>query len=473
MEAANLTHHSHKNELQRPNPTGAFFRPVIQAKFSVNEPGDHFEQEADAMADKVMRMAAPPINQNTFFKPSDNTLQRKCQHCEEEEKHVHRKEENRNDVRGSNELDSYASSLNSSGHPMPESSRNFFEPRFGHDFSNVRLHTDSVAAKSAQSINALAYTTGNNIVFNSGQFSPESDGGKKLMAHELTHVIQQQSAGNAKIQRMIPCPASLADDAPVPTGWRLYPGPTSVFHCGFRTILEDRAPTPDDPMNECVYDHSGVLVTDSHPFAGCKGTPDQYSSSAGALSAVAHATIDSGGIARAGFPAFVTSRVHDLSDAIAAGIGALNAVDTTLKGISNAIGNAMLQGILTARAICDPGNWTYNGMPSRTRAHLNVIGAIISSISMSGSINNLLVNLTRPLNTFPIPQLLTEMSADINSALQASGQPASISAAGIGNLSLYQFVEWLKQQGLISYNRPAEQVAAEDMQRLLSPPPQP
>lgn len=163
-----------------------FFQP----KLTVNQPNDKYEQEADSMADRVMHMANSTQNENTFFKSIPLNIQSKCQHCREEEK-LHRKESSGAEAQGSNELDSYVGSLGSSGQALPESSRQFYEPRFGRDFSNVRIHTDSVAAKSAQSINALAYTTGNNIVFNSGQYSPESDGGKKLMAHELTHVVQQ------------------------------------------------------------------------------------------------------------------------------------------------------------------------------------------------------------------------------------------------------------------------------------------
>ncbi|MCR8557635.1 DUF4157 domain-containing protein [Mucilaginibacter sp. BJC16-A38] len=170
-----------------------FFQP----KLTVNQPNDVYEQEADTMADKVMRITNPSLNQNVFFKPANNNIRRKCQACEEQERHVHRKEDDGSKVQGGHELDNYVSSLNSSGQSMSDSSRKFFEPRFGHDFSNVKVHTDSVAAKSAQSINALAYTTGNNIVFNSGQYSPESDSGKKLIAHELTHVVQQ----NDTIQR--------------------------------------------------------------------------------------------------------------------------------------------------------------------------------------------------------------------------------------------------------------------------------
>ncbi len=167
----------------------SFFQP----KLTVNQPNDSFEQEADSMADKVMRMTAASTAQNTFFKPSTNTIQRKCAACGEEEKHAQRKESSDNETQSAGEIDSYVGSLSSSGQQLPQSSRNFFEPRFGHDFSGVRVHNDAAAAKSAESINALAYTTGNNIVFNSGQFSPGSAGGDRLLAHELTHVIQQQT----------------------------------------------------------------------------------------------------------------------------------------------------------------------------------------------------------------------------------------------------------------------------------------
>ncbi|TWJ02464.1 uncharacterized protein DUF4157 [Mucilaginibacter frigoritolerans] len=195
MEAKTLSG-SISSEAKVKSSSGFFFQP----KLTINQPNDIYEQEADHMADKVMRMADPSANQNTFFKPAVNHVQRKCQACEEEDKHVHRKENNTGESGSSTGLDSYVSSLSSSGQSMSATSRQFFEPRFGHDFSNVKIHTDSVAAKSAQSINALAYTTGNNIVFNSGQYAPDSNSGKKLMAHELTHVIQQ-SNGDKTIRR--------------------------------------------------------------------------------------------------------------------------------------------------------------------------------------------------------------------------------------------------------------------------------
>lgn len=187
--------------VKKANPSSAGKPLFFQPKLTINQPNDVYEREADHMADKVMRMTDSSFASNSFFTPVANTAQRKCKACEEEDKHVHRKESNSAEVNGSAELDSYVSSLNSSGQQMPQSSRQFFEPRFGHDFSNVKIHTDSVAAKSAQSINALAYTTGNNIVFNSGQYAPDSDTGRRLMAHELTHVIQQGGSVQTKIQK--------------------------------------------------------------------------------------------------------------------------------------------------------------------------------------------------------------------------------------------------------------------------------
>src|SRR5437588_6099007 len=83
--------------------------------------------------------------------------------------------------------------LNSSGQSLDESTRAFMEPRFGHDFSQVRVHTDERAVESAQAVNALAYTVGSDIVFNQGQYAPDAQSGKHLLAHELTHVVQQGS----------------------------------------------------------------------------------------------------------------------------------------------------------------------------------------------------------------------------------------------------------------------------------------
>ena len=96
--------------------------------------------------------------------------------------------------------------LQTGGRPLPASLRAFFEPRFGCDFSGVRIHTDAEAAASARSVRALAYTLGGDISFGPGQYAPASARGRKLLAHELTHVVQQSAGRAPVIRRQIdPC----------------------------------------------------------------------------------------------------------------------------------------------------------------------------------------------------------------------------------------------------------------------------
>lgn len=92
--------------------------------------------------------------------------------------------------------------LSSSGQPLDGGTRAFMESRFGHDFSQVRVHTDTQASESAKAVNALAYTVGPNIVFQSGQYAPETAAGKRLLAHELTHVVQQSTGRSSIIAGM-------------------------------------------------------------------------------------------------------------------------------------------------------------------------------------------------------------------------------------------------------------------------------
>jgi hypothetical protein len=182
----------------------------LQTKLSVNQPGDKFEQEADAMAERILKMdtrsAASPQTINAITP----VVQRKCSHCEEEEKkkQLQRKESNAGHPQVNDRMTGYLDGLHNSGAPFPQQARNYFEPRFGYDFSKVRIHTDTAAAQSASSINALAYTTSNNIVFNSGQYDPQTTPGKKLLGHELTHVIQQRQ--DKTIQRA-PAPPKVAN----------------------------------------------------------------------------------------------------------------------------------------------------------------------------------------------------------------------------------------------------------------------
>ena len=177
--------------LQMEQPKPLFFQP----KLTVGPTDDVYEREADAVADKVMRM---PDNDPIQTALSPLNIQRKCEHCEEEEKQLQRKE--KPGIKHSDTSTILHDALGSQGDVMDRSTRSFMEKRLGYDFKNVKIHTGTIAAKSAQAVNALAYTSGNNIVFNEGQYSPGTENGKKLLAHELTHVVQQQGASN-HIQR--------------------------------------------------------------------------------------------------------------------------------------------------------------------------------------------------------------------------------------------------------------------------------
>jgi Domain of unknown function (DUF4157) len=86
--------------------------------------------------------------------------------------------------------------LSSSGQPLDAETQNFMGARFGHDFSNVRVHTDERAGESAQAVNALAYTVGSDVVFDGGEYMPETETGRHLLAHELAHVVQQSRGGD-------------------------------------------------------------------------------------------------------------------------------------------------------------------------------------------------------------------------------------------------------------------------------------
>jgi len=122
-------------------------------------------------------------------------------------------------------LESRIQSLKGSGQPLPESTRSFFEPRFGADFNSIKVYSDNRAADLSKSINAKAFTLGQDVVFGSGQYSPESSTGKRLMAHELTHVVQQNSnlrSGNNLNEETRSSPSSTVQRAP--TKWALDAG---------------------------------------------------------------------------------------------------------------------------------------------------------------------------------------------------------------------------------------------------------
>ncbi len=166
---------------------------------------------------------APP-SAASFFQPT--TLHRKCEGCDKEEKKINKKDNGAGTGGAVSTAASQKITSLQGGTPLSATSRNFFEPRFGADLSEVRLHNDAKAHDMAATVYAKAFTYKNNIVFNKNQYQPENNQGKQLLAHELTHVLQaKQDMASRSIYR-----------APVDSGFDIrgiYPGaagqPSTIF----------------------------------------------------------------------------------------------------------------------------------------------------------------------------------------------------------------------------------------------------
>lgn len=153
----------------------------VQRKLSIGASNDPLEQEADYVAEQVLGNNFPGV----FARPLP-IIQR---HAEQ--------------ATGASDAvpHSVERAVSGTGRSLPPLVQKDMETRFGHDFSQVRIHTSEAAAHSARDIQASAYTLGNHIVFNSGKFTPSNTEGKRLLAHELTHVIQQSGASGKTIAR--------------------------------------------------------------------------------------------------------------------------------------------------------------------------------------------------------------------------------------------------------------------------------
>lgn len=200
----------------------------LQTKLSVGKPNDKYEQEADTVAEKVMAMSMPGTLQAKFSGNGNRSISAEpviqmispfiriqSQEDKEEEEPVQTKPELHKQVEEEEEPVILKPNLNSeksdeniseialirntgAGSPLQENTRSFMESRFGASFRNVRIHTDSDAVRMNRSLNAQAFTRGNDIYFNNANYSPDSYTGRKLLAHELTHVLQQNNAVSHK-----------------------------------------------------------------------------------------------------------------------------------------------------------------------------------------------------------------------------------------------------------------------------------
>lgn len=178
----------------------------IQPKLAINQSGDKYEQEANAVADQVMRMETSPM-----LARSPLPIQRMCSACEEKQEVQRIEEPHWEESKGmTKSKDGYnlaspgltqeLHNTQGKGQTMDPGTHASMNNAFGRDLSHVRIHTDQKAVQMNKGIQAKAFTHGSDIFFNEGQYKPESTSGKHLLAHELTHVVQQ-GKGGTKIQR--------------------------------------------------------------------------------------------------------------------------------------------------------------------------------------------------------------------------------------------------------------------------------
>jgi Domain of unknown function (DUF4157) len=194
----------------------------LQPKLKVTSSNDMYEREADRITDKVISSSAKSNSSLACDQSSSTTtaLSLQSRKTPSTPMAISRKSGGSSSA-GANISSSSASTISdvlssSLGTPLKDSMKQKMEKEFGYDFSMVRIHDDSRAAKSAQSVNALAYTVGNHVVFDEGQYHPETSEGKRLLTHELTHVIQQSEQPVGSVQdNLHPISARTSSDAMV------------------------------------------------------------------------------------------------------------------------------------------------------------------------------------------------------------------------------------------------------------------
>lgn len=204
--------YQYKTSNQNPGARLSNFRnPVIQAKLKVGQPGDKYEQEADRVADQVMKMHETNSMQ---MQPAEEEEKIQMQPQEEEEKLQMKCSNDNRDFAiqkmstgnadssvVSDQIHNQISGTKGNGEPMDRQTQSFMSARFGADFSNIIIHTDQTATSLNRQLNAQAFTLGNDIYFNEGKYNPSGDAGRKLLAHELTHTIQQGGGIHPMIQK--------------------------------------------------------------------------------------------------------------------------------------------------------------------------------------------------------------------------------------------------------------------------------
>ena len=194
----------------------------IQPKLTIGEPNDKYEQEADKVADQVVSGSSPKVQMMCAECAKEEEEEVRMQPLEEEEEELQMKPVSQMSSGGEQDapagLSEKLQASQGGGKPIPESVEEEMGIKMGADFSEVKIHHDARAAEMSSDLGAQAFTHGKDIYFNTGKYNPNATAGKHLLAHELTHTIQQSKS--SFIQRLI----IGTENAPVPQGTTIHVG---------------------------------------------------------------------------------------------------------------------------------------------------------------------------------------------------------------------------------------------------------
>jgi hypothetical protein len=246
-----------------PTNRGAPPTSFLQTKLEIGEPADPLEREADAMAEQVTN--AP-----------STIVQRSCAECssaptdDEPDVTVRREARAHDGAMGFEASPHFVATLDGArargGEALPGNVRTYMEPRFGQDFGDVRVHRDERASVLAEEVQARAFTVGSDLFFRDGEFQPETERGRILIAHELAHVIQQR-AGARGVQRQ------LANERPgaLPFGRYVDRFDQVIYDLDYRSQGGNLS-----KWLQCVYEDGTVIDINIDDIVGMTHTPEGF-----------------------------------------------------------------------------------------------------------------------------------------------------------------------------------------------------
>lgn len=491
-----------------------------QTKLTIGSVNDTYEHEADAVANRVLRMDTS-VGNISKLNTSNQAAKRKEQSSAGDNS-------TRNKTEGSlrnSDIFSYISSLNGRGQGLSAAENTFFSSRFGRSFDDVRVHFGSEASQAASSINAKAFTYGNNIVFNQNAYQPNNHQGLYLLAHELTHVVQQsggqqhnvnrsEDSSSHAIQRteegdltpeivgqdpdlllcFILCelgvPPSIWRDITsqvLQAVWEEYKGTysraqASVAFQRFQLAFKAYSPirVAKFVLTFIVHGKLGLIPIRT---AGAKALQRSLetrliargATSAGIIAAeqiarkvalVIEVAIAAGCAAYCGTVAYARTLVM-LAEMTAQGLVTFaESLETAGEIISSIAGGLatelIVYPIFYSLALLDIYNWNLSGMPSATRADTLVFGLYLSTQINGTDLDTLLAQLARPINSYSqdLQDLVfMTMNAIAEERQELGEEPLPYTARQMLRETPVQFIRLLNDEAYLLFNQDPEEVA--------------